>query len=77
MLVQAYDKRGVVVGCHPVQTEQQAHSIFIDLCCSKDKVVEWVRIFIEGDPEPLVWAFRNMKPMNRLIMGRPPSDLLH
>ena len=77
MLVQAYDQRGVIVGAYQAKTEQQAHSVFINLCCSKDHVVEWVRIFIEGDPEPLVWAYRNMRPMNSLIMDRSPSELQH
>lgn len=65
--IHVYDKDGVVVGMVECKDEESAHRQFITLCCSSDKVADFVKVFLTGDPVPLVWAYRGCKSMRMLI----------
>lgn len=65
--IQVYDQHDIIVGHTSCKTEDEAHRAFIALCCSKDRVSHTVKLFLNGDLEPLVWAFRNGRSMENLI----------
>lgn len=76
--IQMYDKNGVVIGHSRKESLDAIGELYKDMLVLKgDRATHWVKLFQEGDPEPLVYAYKNGCAMNTLLAAIPPSDLMH
>lgn len=75
--IQTYDGQGIILNHYLCKNPDDAHQKMVALCCMENPCVDWVRTFISGDPEPLVYAYRGGKSMRDLILVRGKSVMIH
>lgn len=74
--LQVYDSQDVIIGHAKNQNLEKITHMFMDLLVAKDNAA-WVKVFIEGDEVPYIYAFKNCVPMRTLLSSIPPSMLIH
>jgi hypothetical protein len=74
--LQVYDSQDVIIGHANNQDLEKIIHMFMSLLTVKDNAV-WVKVFVEGDETPYIYAFKNCVPMRTLLSSIPPNMLIH
>ena len=77
LYIQTYDHQGVILNHYRCADGSDAHHRMLALCCIEGSPIHWVKVFLEGDPEPLIYGYCNGYSMLKLIKATTASVRIH